>query len=475
MNLILLRTCVIVGWVLITYACAAQAQSPNIIFVVADDLGYGELGSFGGTEIPTPHLDALASGGVRFTNAYVTAPFCAASRAALMTARYQSRFGFEHNPVGAKNAEAGVGLPVTEATIAEQLRSAGYATALVGKWHLGGTAPFHPYRRGFDEFFGFLHEGHYFVPPPWSEVTTWLRRKSLPDKSSGRWTSSNGRVIWSTHMGHREPDYDADNPLLRGSQPVDEHEHLTDAFTREACDFIERHTAQPFFLCLAYNAVHSPMQAADRTMQRFSHIEDDHRRIFAAMLGQLDDSIGRLVTKLRETGIEERTLVVFLSDNGGPTKELTSSNLPLRGGKGDLWEGGIRVPLILSWIGTLPAGRVEHVPVSSMDVSATALAVGGCATPPHPLDGENLLPLLKGETTTAPHTSLCWRLGKKQAVRSGHWKLVRDQPGPWQLYNLEQDLSETVNLARQQTERTAELARVWDAWNSEQFQSPGKE
>ncbi|MDQ3624631.1 MAG: sulfatase-like hydrolase/transferase, partial [Verrucomicrobiota bacterium] len=192
---------------------AIAAERPNIIFIVADDLGYGELGCYGGKDVPTPHLDSLARNGVRFASGYVTAPFCAASRAALLTGRYQTRFGFEFNPLGAQNAEPAIGLPVTERTLADALREGGYATALVGKWHLGGSARFHPQRRGFDEFFGFLHEGHYFVPPSWAGHVTWLRRKTLPDGSQGRWTSPDGRIVWSTHMGHFEPDYDADNPV----------------------------------------------------------------------------------------------------------------------------------------------------------------------------------------------------------------------------------------------------------------------
>jgi arylsulfatase B len=213
---------------------AAAAPMPNVVLIVADDLGYGELGCYGGQDIPTPNIDSLARSGVRFTNGYVTAPFCAASRAALLTGRYQTRFGFEFNPIGAVNAEPDIGLPVNERTIADYLRQAGYVTAMFGKWHLGGSAKFHPQRRGFDEFFGFLHEGHYYVPPPWSGHVTWLRRRSLPDGSRGRWTSPDGRIVWSTHLNSFEPDYDADNPILRGSQPIDEQTNLTDAFTREA-------------------------------------------------------------------------------------------------------------------------------------------------------------------------------------------------------------------------------------------------
>ena len=452
---------------------AAEARRPNVIFIVADDLGYGDAGCYGGREIPTPNIDRLAAGGARFTNGYVTAPFCAASRAALLTGRWQTRFGFEFNPIGAKNAAPGIGLPVDEKTVADRLRDAGYATALVGKWHLGGTAPFHPQRRGFDEFFGFLHEGHFYVPQPWPGVTTWLRRKSLPDGSQGRWTSPDGRTVWSTHMGHNEHEYDTDNPILRSSQPVDEKANLTDAFTREACGFIERYKSQPFFLCLAYNAVHSPMQGVDRYMEKFAHIADIQRRIFAAMLAHLDDGVGRVLDQLRKSGIEEDTLIVFLSDNGGPTKELTSSNAPLRGGKGELWEGGIRVPFIVSWKGRI-APRVLDVPVVSMDATATALAVAssGKITPAKSaaaLDGANLLPLLAGESTASPHADLFWRVGKKNAVRSGDWKLIRDGK-EWQLYDLAHDISETNDLAAKQSERVRAMNAVWEKWNAEQIE-----
>jgi arylsulfatase A-like enzyme len=440
---------------------------PNIIFIVADDLGYGEVGCYGGRDIPTPNLDALAASGVRFTDGYVTAPFCAASRAALLTGRYQTRFGFEFNPIGAKNVMPGIGLPETERTVADRLHDEGYATAIVGKWHLGGTAPFHPQRRGFDEFFGFLHEGHYYVPPPWHGVTTWLRRKTLPDGSKGRWTSDDNRMVWSTHMGSDEPAYDTDNPILRSSQPVHENTNLTDAFTREACDFIDRHYKQPFFLYLAYNAVHSPMQGADAYMKKFSHIEDSHRRIFAAMLAQLDDGVGRVVEQLRDSGVEENTLIVFLSDNGGPTKELTSSNAPLRGGKGELWEGGIRVLLIISWKGEVPAGRVINVPITSIDVTATAMALGGTTLDKTKLDGVSLLPLLSGKTVDFPHRNLYWRVGKKNALRSGDWKIIRDDK-EWQLYDLARDIGETTNLAAKEPARVQQLDSMWNQWNSEQ-------
>lgn len=444
---------------------AVAAERPNVLFIVADDLGYGELGCYGGKEIPTPHLDALAAGGVRLTDGYVTAPFCAASRAGLLTGRYQTRFGFEFNPIGAKNTAPGIGLPVEERTLADRLRDSGYATGLVGKWHLGGTAPFHPQRRGFDEFFGFLHEGHFYLPPPWTGATTWLRRKTLPDGTQGLWISPDRRIIWSTAMGHNEHEYDTDNPVLRNSQPVDERANLTDAFTREACDFIERHRSQPWYLHLAYSAVHSPMQGADAYMEKFSHIEDLHRRIFAAMLAHLDDSVGKVMDQLRACGLEEKTLVVFLSDNGGPTKELTSSNAPLRGGKGELWEGGIRVPFLISWKGRF-AARVVKAPVLSIDATATALELAGSATPSS-LDGTSLLPLLSGELAKQPRQNLFWRVGRKQALRRGNWKLIRDSDS-WQLYDLARDLGEAHDLAAAEPARVAELSQLWDQWNAQQ-------
>jgi len=433
----------------------------NIVLIVADDLGYGELGCFGGKDVPTPQIDSLADKGVRFTQAYVTAPTCAASRAALLTGRYQQRFGFEFNPIGAVNSDPAVGLPVGEITLAGALREAGYATALVGKWHLGGTAKFHPQRRGFDEFFGFLHEGHYFVPPPWDGHVTWLRRRTLPDGSQGRWTSPDARIVWSTHMGHFEPDYDADNPLLRSSLPSAENENLTEAFTREAEDFILRHRAQPFFLYLAYNAVHSPLQARDDYLLKFAHIDDIQRRIFAAMLAQLDDGVGRVLEQLRALGLSENTIVVFLSDNGGATRELTSSNAPLRGEKGSLLEGGVRVPFLAQWPGRLPAGHVEPRMISSLDIFPTALAAAGAKVDAE-LDGVDLLPFLTAGDSRPIRRTHYWRVGAQAAFIQDGWKIHRARGDKTtQLYHLTEDPGEAHDLAAEHPERVAELEAAW--------------
>jgi arylsulfatase A-like enzyme len=454
---------------LLTSATAQEPSlttRPNVVLIVADDLGYGELGCYGGREIPTPAIDSLASAGVRFTNGYVTAPFCAASRAGLLTGRYQTRFGFELNPIGPQNADPAIGLPTSERTIADYLREAGYATGLVGKWHQGGTARFRPQRRGFDEFFGFLHEGHYYVPPPWEGHVTWLRRKALPDGSQGRWTSPDGRAVWSTHMRSFEPAYDTDNPIVRQSQPVEERENLTDAFTREAESFIERHAGQPFFLYLAYSAVHSPLQGADAYLAKFAHIDDIQRRIFAAMLAQLDDGVGRVRKKLAETGIAERTLVIFTSDNGGPTRELTSSNRPLRGEKGELLEGGIRVPFIVSWPAQLPAGKTESRMVSSLDLLPTALTASNVVVPQN-LDGVSLLEPLTASDAPPIRREHYWRIGSRAAFRQDQWKLHRPAANrPWELYDLETDPGESRNLAAENltAENAEQLTKLVAAW-----------
>jgi arylsulfatase B len=452
-----------------SFACAAD--KPNVIFIVADDLGYGELNSYGGKDVPTPNIDSIARNGVRFTNGYVTAPFCAASRAALITGRYQTRFGFEYNPIGAANADPAIGLPLEETTLPEVLRNAGYATALIGKWHLGGAAKFNPQRRGFDTFFGFLHEGHYFVPPPWNNHVTWLRRRTLPDGGTGRWASPDGRVLWSTHLNNFEPDYDADNPVLRNSQPVDEKLNLTDAFTREAEDYITRHKAQPFFLCLSYNAVHSPLQGPDAYMKRFAQIEDIQRRIFASMLANLDDGVGRVLARVRRENLEARTLIVFLSDNGGPTRELTSSNHPLRGEKGNLLEGGIRVPMMLQWKGRVPAGIEENRMVSALELFPTAAVAAGAQLPPN-LDGVDLMPHLGKPNGVPIREQHYWRVGQQAAFRAGEWKIHRARGArTWQLYNLSTDIGEERDLSATEPAKLAELQRAWQALDGEMVEA----
>lgn len=251
--------------------------------------------------------------------------------------------------------------------------------------------------------------------------------------------------------------------------------------TREAVDFIGRNKDRPFFLYLAYNAVHSPLQGADAYMKKFVHIEDIHRRIFAAMLSNLDDSVGAVLKKVRDKQLERDTMIVFLSDNGGPTRELTSSNLPLRGGKGDLYEGGIRIPFMMQWKGTLPAGKTDDRPIISLDLFATASAVGQGKRPHNdPGDGVNLIPFLTGEQTGRPHDQLFWRSRHRAALRAGDWKLVRNPRGrqpnlAWQLYDLSKDIGEKTNLAAVEPDRLKQMVAAWEKMNGqmiEPFWSP---
>lgn len=404
-------------------ACAApllaQRRRPNIVLLLADDLGYGELGFQGRSDFTTPHLDALAGGGVKFRQGYVTAPYCCPSRAGLLTGRYQTRFGHELNVVGKRNLDPAIGLPASELTLGERLQKAGYRTGLFGKWHLGGAETYHPQRRGFDEFYGFLHEGHFFVPPPYRGAVTRLR--------------------------DNEPPYDDNNPVLRGKDPVEEKEYLTDALAREAESFIARNAAQPFFLYLSFNAVHSPMQAPVKLLGEFEGLKGEQRRLFAAMTRSMDNAVGRVIAALRKQALEEDTLVIFLSDNGGPTAELTSSNAPLRGGKGQLYEGGIRVPFACSWKGQVAGGKTSDEFVSALDIVPTALTAAGVEKPAN-LDGFNLLPHLKGGVSVGRQQHY-WRYGPNLAWRSGVWKIVKQRTDDFALFNLKEDPAEQRDLA----------------------------
>ncbi len=441
-------------------------RPPNIVLIFVDDLGYAELGCHGNTQVPTPNIDALAANGVRFASAYVTSPFCAPSRAGMLTGKFQTRFGYEFNPVGVHNENPAVGLPQGQQTIAQALYNKGYTTALIGKWHLGGTVEYHPMRKGFDEFFGFLHEGHTYAFPEWKNVTSLYPRRTLPDGSKGVWV--NGKTVYSTQKGGYIPIYDANNPILRSSQPVVEEAYLTDAFTREAISFIERKKDQPFFLEVAYNAVHTPTQAADRYMKKFGHIQNIEERIFAAMLSNLDDGVGAIVKKIRSAGLENNTLIIFMSDNGGPLIERALSNGILRAGKGEMYEGGIRVPFIMQWKGKIPAGQIYDQPVSSCDIFPTAATAAG-ALVPQGLDGIDLLPYLSANGAQQPLRHLFWRMGERAALRSGNWKLVSSLPDrkEWELYDLSKDISEKHNLISQYPDKARDLETIWQKLSDE--------
>ncbi len=419
---------VVLGLLLGLAPPATAAGKPNVVVIVGDDMGYADLGVQGCPDIPTPHLDTLARSGVRFTSGYVSGPYCSPTRAGLLTGRYQTRFGHEFNPATGPNA----GLPLTEATMADRLKAAGYRTALVGKWHLG-TGGRHPQKRGFDEFFGFLGGAHDYFNP---------------------------------------------TGVLRGTEAAGDQTYLTDALAREAVGFIDRNKDKPFFLYLAFNAVHTPMQADDPRLKKFAAVADPKRRTYAAMMSAADDAVGAVVQKLKDEKLTENTLVAFLSDNGGPTMRGTtvnaSVNTPLRGSKRTTLEGGVRVPFFLAWPGRIPAGGTEDRPVIQLDLLPTALAAAGVGGKPDwKLDGVDLMPYLTGKDKGTPHDVLYWRFGQQMAVRKGDWKLVKYDlaadggrgTSAAKLYNLKDDVGEAADLAGRHPDKVKGLQAAWDDWN----------
>ncbi|EMB15319.1 sulfatase-like hydrolase/transferase [Rhodopirellula europaea] len=457
--------CVTLATLTLYWQSTAVSSQPNLVVIIADDLGYGETGMMGNAEIPTPAIDALARSGVRCTSGYVTSSYCSPSRAGFMSGRYQSRFGYDLNPTGERNNHPNAGLPPQQKTFVEHLQSAGYHTSLIGKWHLGTRPPQVPTSKGFDRFFGFLHEGHFYVPgPPYENVWTMLRDNSLP---AGQF-ETNQRTIRGNYARINEPAYDTGNPVLDGGEPIDDWNYLTDTITDKAVDTISQAASNPFAMVVSYNAVHSPMQASLEDHAAMDHIADPQRRIFAGMLIALDRGVGRIIKKLDRQKLRQETLVVFFSDNGGPTAELTSSNAPLRGGKGSLYEGGVRIPMIWSMPGTIPAGAEEKAPVLSLDIAASFLPLAVDETFQLETDGTNVLPWI-GRGTFESDRTVWWRMPRgARALRHGDWKFVQArQNQPIELFNLESDLSESNDLSETHANRLQELLATWDSIQSE--------
>ncbi len=423
---------VFLGAVAGSEAASAADRRPNFVLIVTDDQGYADVGFHGSKRVRTPHIDALARGGVRFAQAYVTHPYCSPTRAGLLTGRYQQRFGHENNPAYLpENHE--IGLPVGEVTIADVLKGAGYVTAAVGKWHLGAGPPFHPGRRGFDEFFGFLGGGRNYFPG-------------------------------ARHNDVEGEEYSA--AIEHNGEPVELDGYLTHELSDRAVDFVRRHRDRPFFLYLAYNAPHTPYQAPKRLQRRFAGVAGEDCPTYAAMISAVDDGVGRLVETLRRLEIDRHTVIFFLSDNGGQTLYECADNRPLRGRKGQLYEGGVRVPFVVAWPGRLAAGDTFDAPVSSLDIFATAAALAGAVPSARPIDGIDLMPFLTGERQGAPHETLFWRVsgGHGWALRHGRWKLI-GRRGGGELYDLETDAGETHNLGAERPELVQQLTGLYRSWN----------
>jgi len=425
----------------ILHAADAPALKPNILVILADDLGYADVGFNGCKDIPTPNLDTLARSGMRCTSGYVTHPFCSPTRAGLLTGRYQQRFGHENNPAWLPESTV-AGLPLSQTTLPQVLKTAGYVTGCVGKWHLGAHPQFHPNRRGFDEYFGLLGGGHVYFP------------------------GVKGSVEYQI-------------PMDRNGRPEPLTEYLTTVLAREGSSFIMRHKEHPWFLYLTFNAPHTPLQVTDPLMERVKHISDQTRRSYAGLVVGLDDAVGEVMQALKDSGQQQNTLVFLLSDNGGPVTVTHSDNTPLRGAKGDVFEGGIRVPFVVSWPGRVPQGKDYAQPVISLDIFATAIALAGASVPAgHKLEGTNILPYLTGRQAGAPHDRLFWRAGggAKFAVREGDWKIVGGQDAKTQLFNLATDLGESNDLAATQPKVLARLSQAYADWNKDNiaplFESP---
>jgi arylsulfatase A-like enzyme len=423
-----------------TYATAISEQKPNLIVILTDDQGYKDVGFNGSTDIQTPNIDRIAKEGTRFTNGYVSYPVCGPSRAGLLTGRYQDRFGFTSNPTMDPTI-AQNGIPTSEKNIAEVLKPAGYTSGIIGKWHMGTHPDLRPNQRGFDYFYGFLSGGHQYFPK-------YITLNDLEDvKYKYDWYRTR---------------------LLRNEKRVDFDEYLTDELSNEAVEFIKREKDGPFFLYVAYNAPHTPLQASKKYLDRYQHIKDKKRRTYAAMVSAVDDGVGNVLATLKEQGIDDNTLVVFLSDNGG-AKNNASDNGQLRGNKNDLFEGGVRVPFAARWPSKIPAGVDYHQPVSSLDILATIVKQSDIDVSKNkPLDGVDLMPFITGEKSGNPHDILFWRhlKAKSHAVRRGDDKLVQVKQKTM-LFDLNEDLSENKNIVDKAIENEDSMQKAYQQWESQ--------
>jgi len=405
---------------------------PNIVIILSDDLGYEELSCQGAEDLKTPHIDSIARDGIRCTNAYSSGPVCAPTRAGLLTGRYQNRFGYETFTGSVqRQIEHDIGVPLDEIFFSQILQKAGYKTAIIGKWHLGHNEKYRPNRRGFDEFFGFLPGGHDYF----------------------KWNSD----YHSTATG----------PIYRNAEPQKQppkgKEYLTDVFSDEAVSFIERNRQRPFLLYIAYNAVHVPLQVPEKYTRDLPDDLCEDRRKVIGMTQAMDSGIGRVLDALRRNSIEKNTLVIFFNDNGG------ARNAPLSGSKGELKEGGIRVPFMVRWTGKMKPGQIYDKPIISLDIFPTIVAAAEQKLPEdRKIDGVNLLPYFIDGKKASPHEYLFFRHLRDYAVRRGRFKLsISGETGELRLYDLEKDIAEENDLSGDMPKVVKELQRALRKWESE--------
>lgn len=424
-------------WTLVLMIASAAScladRPPNIVILFSDDAGYADFGFVEGADprlaAVTPRITKLAQEGARFTNAYVSGAVCSPSRAGMLTGRYQQRFGHEKNiPPGYMKG----GLPLSEKFIGDRLKPLGYTTALIGKWHLGYPEAYHPNERGFDHFYGCLQGARSYYP----------YKKPTPHKV-----------------------------ILKNSTPTPEGGYTTDRLGTGACDFIEQNKDKPFFLLVSFTAPHGPLEP--RKGETLNGFKDPKRRKFAGLVKALDENVGRILDKLEAEKLSQNTLVIFTNDNGGQTM-VGASNGVLRGRKGQLWEGGIRVPMAMRWPGKIAAKSVIREPVITLDFLPTFVsAAGGKVEPSWKLDGIDLLPRLTGKTAALEKRDLFWRNNGRNgsiAIRRGPWKLIEREgssPDVPLLFNLKDDIGETENLAKSNPDIVTNLRDRLSAWEAE--------
>ena len=462
-------------------------RPPNIVLILADDLGWNDLtfggGGVAGGTVPTPNIDSLAAEGANFVNGYAGNGTCAPSRAALMTGRYGTRFGFEFTPVppgmptmmrmmssqraprlrpalpGEGGASSGsvsdLGMPGSEITIAELLKGQGYHTVHIGKWHLGRAEGMAPETQGFDESLS-------------TDIGLYLPKDDPDVVNSKQNFDTIDRFLWSALQFAVS---------FNGGERFEPSKYLTDYYTEEAVQVIEANRDRPFFLYLAHWAPHTPLQATKEDYEALSHIELHRERVYAAMIRALDRGVGQVLDALRENGLEENTLVIFTSDNGGAGYiGIPDVNAPHRGWKMTLFEGGIHIPYFIKWPAKIPAGTTVTQPVHHFDVFATAAAAGGATMPSdRKMDGVDLLPFAKGEAQGVTHERLFWRSGASQTALVDGWKLNISRPRgtdsrKW-LFDLRVDPTEQVDLSEKHPEKLAELEAALEAHNAEQAPS----
>jgi arylsulfatase A-like enzyme len=475
---------------------AQKASKPNVIVILVDDMGYRDVGAYGARDIPTPHIDSLARHGIRFTNAYSACPVCTPARAALLTGRYQQRYGLEW--VISPNRLTGkteYGLDVREKTLGDLLRAEGYVTGILGKWHLGDQPQYLPNHRGFDYFYGYLQWGHYYLNPTKEELEHPTDPWILFAKQFGGEATARYMVDVSNA------------PIYRNEQVAGFRGYLTDVLHDEAVQFIERNKDRPFFLYLAEAGQHVPVQATEKYLSRFPNLSDEKcRRTYAAALSAIDDGVGAIRAKLRALDLEKNTVVFFSSDNGGPSfwkprPEILdvinagtplgaprpgekvdwrvvskrfqwaigangSENLPLSFGKGILYEGGVRVPFIVQWPGVVPEGKVSDAVVSHLDIVPTCVAAAGGKLPAdRQYDGGDLRTFFSGSAARGTDRPMFWRVWRDRAVRMKDWKLVWTGDAPPRLYNLAKDIEEEQDLSADHPQTVAQLQEAWKTWN----------